>query len=574
MSTELATDEATKAQAAPRPTLADEEAARAQRWISRRRAFHQMFVVVALAVAVRLPLLKFPMGRAAGTAAYVGQRWLDGSVPYRDVWDYRAPGLYLMSGVIMRKLAPLGAAFEQGLVRLLLGRQGDVIRVTVGGAAPETCRAVMLVIGLATMLLVYRFVRRWCNRTEAVVAAGLCGFFGGAILVQGDCLEPGPPLTFLTTLAMLAALGWQGQRWAWLLVSGLAAGLAVCFEPLAAFYVVLLTLWVMGTNGGVASGVKRWVLRPLLVLIGAVIPVGCFAAYFWSRGALDDLWRDAVMFNVLYRWLPLARETEARHWQVIRSLSTEQAALWLFAVGWALHAFSQGFRRETRLVVLWSLTAVACAMACRQVEMAHFLQAVPPLAIGAALAVTNPSEPFLARGENGRVETRSLLLVVMTAGLASGFVYTEYRAFLREATRGRLSENRAAAQVAELIRDRTMRHHPIYVWEWYPQIYALADRPAAHRIFYNRPLNVRTLREKFFGPEVLDEIYWTLVRQPPPFFVTTEPYLLQDPDDPDEEKLLRNWFLFMREHYEPDMVKSELAKPFTVYVRSDRARLP
>lgn len=535
-----------------------------------RIAYHTLLVVLALAILVRLPLLQFPMGTSAGTIAYVGQRWTEGAVPYRNAFDHRPPGLYLLSGFIVRRLAPLGAAAEQGLLRLLGGRDARLIRITQGEAMPETCRAVMWVIDLAAVALVYLLVRLWCGHWEAAVAAAICAFFGGGFLVQGDCLGAKHPVSLLSVVAMMAALRSQGRRLAWLALGGLACGLAATFDYLAAFYALAIALWAATDKGESDTALRRWLLRPAVVLGATLVPMAAFAAWFWSQGAFTELWRCSVVYNVLYRWFPLAMRTPGLHWQTLRMLAPEQGALWLFAGGWAIHAFSMGFSPQTRLVAFWGLAALAAALTVRQVQAEHFLQTVPPLAIGAALAVTNPSEPFLTRDARGRLETRSLVLLLLVAGLALGFAYSEWRAWRAYASRSELNEERAAAAVADMIRDRTTRGHPIYAWGVGPQVYVLANRPAAHRIFYTRPLNVPWIVDEFFGGEgVFEEIYQTLARLEPAFFVTSEAAL---PDDPLRQGPMRKWFAYLSEHYEP--WRMDATGPYIIYIRQDRSRLP
>jgi hypothetical protein len=279
-----------------------------------------------------------------------------------------------------------------------------------------------------------------------------------------------------------------------------------------------------------------------------------------------------VVYNVLYRWFPVATRTPPYHWQVLRSLAPEQGALWLFAGGWAAHAFSMGFGRETRLVALWGLAALAAALVNRQVAPPDFLQAVPPLAIGAALAVTNPSERLLSRDARGRLATSSVVLVLLFAGMVVGFIYTEYRAFRAHASRTELSAERAAVAVADIIRDRTRPGQPIYVWGAGPQVYVLADRPAAHRIFYNRPLNVPWVVDEFFGgPAVFDDIIRALEREQPQFFVTLDASL---PREPMREGPLSEWFRFMIEQKNYDLTgrKQGETGPYVVYVRRERPK--
>jgi len=523
----------------------DEEVARAARQMSRRHALLWMLLVVVLMVLVRLPLFSFPMGQAAGTAAYIGRRWIARQiveVPYRDMWDYDAPATYLMGGLIVRLFGP------------------SAVR----------CRLAMMALDLGTVLLVYWFMRQWCNRTEAVVAAGLCGFFGGAILVQGDCLGPEHPMAFCVVLSMVAALHSKGRRWVWVALSGLAGGAAVCFRPLAWVYVAGLMVWLVATNGGSKSRLVRWLVRPAVLLYFATIPIACFVLYFWWAGALDDFWRNLVVHTWRYRMPVWTWEFIRRNLRVPWVLAPEQVALWLFAGGWAVHAFSTGFRRETGLVALWGAVSVAAALLARRVSTVHFLQVVPPFAIGAALAVTNPSERFLKRDVRGRLETSSALLGVFAVALLLGFLYTERRAYLGRASRVEVSTDKAAAEVAALIRRRTNWRDKIYVWGTRPQIYVIAKRGAAHPAFYNRELNIdRDPRRqaKFFTPDVYQDIFLTLVREQPPFVVTTEEYVAEDIDSLGP---IAPWFYYMREHY--DLWKIVDANPysFTIFARKDR----
>ena len=537
----------------PGALVAEEDAARAARHISRRRALLWMCLVLALMAVVRLPLFSFPMGQGAGTVAYVGRRWISrqlGEVPYRDIWDYQAPATYLMAGAIVRAFGPSA----------------------VKG------RLCMMALDLATVLLVYYFVRQWCNRTEAVVAAALCGFFGGAVLIQGDCISAEHPMTLCVVLSMVAALHSRGRQWVWVALSGLAGGVAVCFRPLAALYVVALGVWLVAVNGSSASRLGRWCLRPGALLVAALVPAGCFVAYFRhvdpEGKALEAFWRSVVVHTWRYGIVRPEWYFVRRNLLSLWSLAPEQAALWLFAGGWAIHAFSVGFRRETGLVALWGVVAVAVALLARHVDTEQFHQTVPPFAIGAALALTNPSERFLKRDARGRLEAPSVMLAVFAVALAVGFLYTERAHYLQRASRGETTTDKAAAEVATLVRLHTHWRDKIYVWGTRPQIYVLAKRGAAHAAFYNRELNAdRHPRRKvtFFPQDIHQEIFLTLVREQPPFVVTTEKYL---PEDVDALGPIAPWFYFMKEHYDLWKIVDATPYAFTVFARKDRALIP
>ena len=475
----------------------------------------------------------------------MGRRWVArrlGEVPYRDLWDYRMPASYAMAGVLVRVLGPVAAR----------------------------CRLAMMGLDLGTVLLVYYFVRQWRNRTEACAAAAICGFFGGAIRVQGDCLTPDHPMTLCIVLAMVAALHSKGRRSTWVALSGLACGAAICFRAVAALHVAALMVWLAASNGGEEGGLRGRLARPAVMLIAAALPLACCVAYFRYVGAFEDFWRSVVVHGFRYRTPLFEWYYIRRSLRVAWALAPEQAGLWLFAGGWALHAFSQGFTRETGLVVLWGTVAVAATLLARQPSSSHFLQTVPPLAIGAGLAVTNPSERFLVRDAQGRIETRSAMLAVFALVLAAGFLYTERRAYAERAARGELSTDRAAAEVATLIRRRTSQRDRIYVWGTRPQIYVIAKRGAAHPAFYNRELNIDRDPQRqpaFFDPGVYEDIFVALTRERPPFVVTTEQYL---PEKIESLGPIAPWFYYMREHYELWRIVDAKPYAFTIFARKDR----
>jgi hypothetical protein len=529
--------------AARQQAAREEEAARAARRLSRRRAFLALTLLVAVAVVVRLPLLAFPMGSEAGILGYVGRRWIAGWLPYREAWDTQMPGIYAIAGVLVRGLGPSVLA----------------------------CRLGMFACELGTLLVVYFLVRQWCNRTEAVAAAGLYGFFSGAIRIQGDCLSASSPMAFLVAFACLAALRSEGRKLGWLVLCGLAGGLAACVELAAALYVATLMLWVAATGGPGSGRATRWIVRPGVILLGALLPMAACVAYFAHCRGLVEFWRSAFAYNYLYH-SPLSR---GAHWavsarQAVRQLAPEQGALWLFAAGWAIHAFSVGFRRETGFIALWGVVAIASVFIDYEVEAERFLEAVPPLAIGAALAATNPSEPFLRRDASGRLESRSILLVLFTVALALGFLWAEWRGYNGRTAQG--DRDRAAAEVARIIRARTTSRDRIYVWGSWPQIYVLADRPAAHRIFYNRPLNSPQLVREYFGPGIFDEITRAIEKAEPCFVVTTEDVL---PEHIERMGAMAPLFYWLQGNYDLSWKIVE-AQPymFTITARKDRAGMP
>ncbi len=522
-----------------------EDAERSARRLGSGRLALGMAAVLAVTVLLRMLNLTFPMGQPAGMAAHVGRRWMHGEGPYRDNWDHQGPALYLMAGIVT-----------------------DVI-----GISPAANRLAMMTIDLATLLLLYALVRQWCNRIEGMVAAGIFGFFSGALLVQGDCLAAGPPMNFLIVLAFLALLRSEGRKVPWLALAGLALGLALCFRLAALVYLAGIVFCTVASKRGSDSRVARWGLRPIIIVAFAAAPPAAFAAYFASVKALDDFWNSYVIYNWLYHW-PLGHYGFLRHrLATLWGLAREQAALWLFAGGWIIHAFSIGFRRETRFIAFWCLLASTAALAARHVETEHFVLTIPPLAVAAALAVTNPSEKFLRRNEQGRLETSSGMLIAFAITLALGFLYTARRILRDRATSNVMTTDRAAYKVGRLILKNTEPHEKVYQWGSRAQMYVYAQRGSAHRFFYNWPINspqrVSEFFEPYLQPELFENIYATLTDVMPPFFVTTEDYVEGRLERP-PPKPIEDWFRFVRRHYYVAAKFEALPFSYTVFVRNDR----
>src|SRR3990170_1470442 len=62
---------------------------------------NRLFLALAcVLLAVRLPSLVQPMGADQALYAYVGERVLDGGVPYRDAWDQKPPAIHVAYAVM------------------------------------------------------------------------------------------------------------------------------------------------------------------------------------------------------------------------------------------------------------------------------------------------------------------------------------------------------------------------------------------------------------------------------------------------------------------------------------------
>ena len=129
------------------------------------------------------------------------ERLLQGEVPYRDFLFNYTPGILWLNALLMKMFG----------VSLLAVRIG------------------LLVVKLLTLVLIYHLARRLASARVALLPVALTL----AWLGYEHIFNPYPDVYFmpLALLGLLCALHYdQSERWRWLLMGGLAAGLVFLFK--------------------------------------------------------------------------------------------------------------------------------------------------------------------------------------------------------------------------------------------------------------------------------------------------------------------------------------------------------
>src|SRR5688500_9936288 len=107
-----------------------------------RRRSAVLLLLAACLIAVRVPSRVQPMGADQGLYAYVGERILQGELPYVDAWDQKPPAIHYTYAVMrliwpadgVVALADLAAAAAIAALLWLIGRQLASQGVGVGAA--------------------------------------------------------------------------------------------------------------------------------------------------------------------------------------------------------------------------------------------------------------------------------------------------------------------------------------------------------------------------------------------------------------------------------------------------------
>jgi 4-amino-4-deoxy-L-arabinose transferase-like glycosyltransferase len=434
---------------------------------------NRLFLALACVLfVVRLPSLVQPMGADQSLYAYVGERILDGGLPYRDAWDQKPPAIHFT-------YAGLRAAWAHDSV---------VPAADLVAALAVTALLYGLGVTLATPLagqaaaLMYLFLSNPAfQRLSGVSVRAQCETFI-AVAVSAAFL--------------IIARTRDGALWK-LATAGALFGLAFTFKYNTAVYaavgagsLLLLRRWSLGRAGALAAGFAA----PVIVLL----------AIFIAGGSMRDLYAATIDYNLQY-----SGETYAgpRHFLTyLLTFPIQHAAvdgLWLAGgAGCAILLAASFWKRERLLPVAW--VAAAClsiAINGSRGLPQYFVQALPALALAAGWA--------LSLVWTRKRAVNALGLAVLAFGIwrvnefqnlaANTWHDTKYllgRSSLTEhlARYGdRESRKYSALAVWELgqyLREKASPSEHVYVFGFASGAYVHADRVSSSRFFWSRPVIV------------------------------------------------------------------------------------
>ncbi len=435
--------------------------------------------VAVVAVALRAPVAALPFERDEGEYAYIAWRWLEGEVPYRDVFDQKPPGIFAV----------------YALARL------------VGGAEPAATRwtaQLFVLIALAALLALAR--RR--DALDAGVAAGLFA----AVLTVDWTLLGNAVNTETLALAPLSAGAWTAwrardeRRVFWTVTTGLLGGAALLMKPVVAPIVAFELL------------TAAWGARPWAALaaggLAAAAPALCTALGFVLAGAFDPFWDATVVNNLFYAGgTPLADYPRYFRLQVADSLSP-------FAPIYALALLAPLAGRAARgpgvgWIAGWLAVSLLAVSAGGFFRRHYFLLAVPPLALLAGLGLAGLMARLAAR-------RAAIAATIALAGVAVAYAVLQspwyYRPGGHEAKLVRIYGSNPFPEAVHLGRwlaERSAPEDRVFVYGSEPEVLVYAERRSASRYIYVYPLTMSAGDPSARQQEVLD----TLRADPPRFLI-------------------------------------------------------
>jgi hypothetical protein len=465
-------------------------------------------------VSCALLLTTFSFGRDQSIYATVGHGMLSGKLPYRDLWDFKPPGIFFVFAGAER----------------LFGHNM---------AAPRIVEAIGLLLMAAAMA---SLAKRWFG-------SSLPGLFGAVIAatvhLQLDFWHSGQPESFggmLTVFALYfatkpATLTKRHVYWA---LAGCLLGMAALMKPPLGGAAVVLAAYLAKNH--IATD-RRGTIRGLVSLaVGAAFPFVLCLFWFWVKGGLPAMvWtlRDFVPGYTALGWQGEHHALEMFFYAAVESLTRFSA--WI-AIGVAalflLPRQSQGEIREVLLLFGCAVVHVAGVALQAKFFQYHYAATTPLLALAAGLGWYKLWVRAWAKSVRsvlvlGAVAVLALYMrkpVQDVPGTVLARTLTRLKFLLHTKefdTRQKLDEalHRAADydlasdyRVAQWISSHSSPKDSILVWGFEPAIYWFSERAPATRFIYN------VAQRSHWQTETSQRLFITEVRQRNPKLVIVQHY--------------------------------------------------
>ncbi|MBN1567827.1 MAG: glycosyltransferase family 39 protein [Acidobacteria bacterium] len=426
------------------------------------RIYILLAVMAALIFLFLMPLFEAPFERDQGTYATIARGWMNGAVPYRDLWDNKGPLLFLW---YIASFTCLGE---------------NIVAPRIAAALAAGC----------SMIFVWAAARRLFGRRNAIIAAILFALSFANLYLQVSANAEVFMLLPLTAGFWAFVMGTKSNKGTWFALAGVLISFAVFTRQSAIWTFVGFGIWLAAICLRQPEERKHQFWAIVCLTAGGILGALPFILYFVKQGSLYDLWFAMFGFNIGWAafqsfWLKL-----------VPPLFVEPGPLFGGLIFWILAAVGcrelwKKNNRDAWLVI--SLLAVSEAAAQTMgIGSAHYsIQLLPGAAIAAALGLPRMMEWWKSGGSWLRAGFASAAAISVVAIL---FAYAkpsaEERFIVQYTFRDYADDAIGAPAIAEAVALRSAPGEFVYEWGRSSQIYFLANRQPGSNWFYNRPYEV------------------------------------------------------------------------------------
>jgi len=464
-----------------------------------------LFCLTLLVFLLLMPLFHAPFDRDQGTYATIARGWMNGALPYRDLWDNKGPVLFLW---YVASFAWLGQNIS----------------------APRIAAALAAAFSVP---FVWAATRSLFGPRTAAMAASLFALSFANLYLQVTANAEAFMLLPLTAGFWAFAAGTRKAGGWWFLSAGILTSLAVFTRQSAVFTFAGYALWLAFLFVKRPEERRRQAKAFAALTAGGVLGALPFVIYFAAHGALPDLWYAMFGFNV--GWAA----SQSMPLKLVPPLLIEPGPLagglifWIMAGVGCWNLWKQG-DRAGRLVISLLAASEAAAQMMGKGSAHYSIQLLPAAAISASFGI----HPVLEWRRQGRWRRATLAAAGIVTAAALLFVYAgptaEDRFRIQYTFRDYADDAIGAPAVAKMVAAQSAPGDCVYEWGRSSQIYFLANRQPCSRWFYDRPYGV--------NPSMMAEVMSDLrTNKPALIFVTAEDH----PVPPGLEKLIQEEYRFI-----------------------------
>jgi 4-amino-4-deoxy-L-arabinose transferase-like glycosyltransferase len=521
-----------------------------------------LVAILGLTWLLRMKFWGQPLIMDEGLHAYMGWGMLQGLVPFKDMYNTKPPGIYVLHSLLFLLVEPTAL----------------------------NIKVFATIYTLGTVLAVFFVARKLAGERAGLFAALLFGIFSSGANIDGYGVNSEVFMVLPYTLAAYSLLqAVETGRSKPYFLFGFWTGLACTIKQVAAvnlFWVAVYLLVRLFRANERNRAARRSLKHGLWVAAGAVLPWLPFCIYFYLHDALGKFYYWMVTANARYITGGYSYGPNLNmFFDGMSKILSENGLLWLLALAgigglwnglrWSKLTFAEQGRRSWQqtawiLMALWPVFSFLGIALGGRFYSHYFIQIIPPLAVLGGTGLAGLIADFRTTGSSIMRGPAEFIVAGVFAWCLVLFVGTEAPYYLKLSDeqishyRFGTAELSVARYIGRYLRNRTETDDFIYVWRWNPEInfYALRKSPSpilVHTYSDNIPWNI--LSFPWGDPE--EEAIQSLYRFPPKYIVV----LQKVSDNP----LLQDYLkLYYQEETSLELEKLKKLRPFKIYRHRNR----
>ncbi len=417
--------------------------------------------ILILTFLMRLPFHDVPLIRDEGEYAYIGQRMLDGDIPYRDIFIHKPP-----------------MAFYIYLVALpIFGQTGTSIHLF----------ATLYI--MAAILALYWMTRSIYDQKTALVSSVV---FSIITFCHNGLIHQASTEIFMLFPMIIGfhalVYGINKKKLFYIYLSGLLCGVAFMTKQTGLYYLIfaLFAITVFQLRRKQDRKLAPLIRNFICLLAGFLTLIGAILLHLGLNGALKDFFDQVFVFNYHYvtlRYNPGFVKTITR---TLTKIFRGDQFLWLTGIVTFGYFLIRDRTPANLSLAVWFILLFAGACSGGGFYGHYFLPVIPAISIAAGYGLTKLVSEC-ATSDNKLIDT-GIALVVIALCIIPVFVSVApyFKISPEKLSRNMVGMNPflEAKVVARYISESTTEKDSIFVIGSEPEIYFLSNRRSASKYIF------------------------------------------------------------------------------------------